>query len=92
VVSFMSEGPGPARGSETGPDAEHECRRKRYKWQKHNRPGQYGSHRSRHEGGHWGVNGVYKPEPTADKVAGKNITKDARDQSDNDLHHIEFRV
>ena len=88
----MAEGPGPARSSETGPDAERECRRKRYKWQKYSRPSHYGSHKSRHDGGHGGVNGVYKPEPAANKVAGQNIAKDARGQSDNDLHHIEFQV
>jgi hypothetical protein len=78
VVSFMvSERPRAARRSETGADAEYQYRRKRYKWQKYSRPSQYGSHRSRHDGGHRRVNGVHKPEPAADKTAGENVAKEA---------------
>ena len=91
MVSFMSEGPGAARSSKSGADAEHECRGKRYKWQKDSRPSHYGSHRARQEGGHRGVDSVYKAEPAADKIACHDEAKGARGQSDNDLQHIEFR-
>jgi len=93
VVSFMMpERPGPARSSQSGSDAEHECRRKRYKWQKYSRPSHYGSHSARHDRGHRGVDGIHKPEPAADKIAGQDEAKEARSQSDNDLQHIEFRI
>jgi hypothetical protein len=93
VISFtVSECPRPARGSETGANAEHECRRKRYKWQKYGRTSHYGSHSSRHDGGHRGVNGVYEPEPATDEIAGEEEANDACSDSDNDLQHIEFRV
>ena len=93
MVTFtMSERPGATCSSESSADAEHKCRGKRYKWQKDSRAGHYGSHRARHNRGHRGVDGVHKPEPAADKIAGQDEAKDARDQSDNDLQHIEFRM
>ena len=93
MVSFMmSEGPGAARSSESGADAEHECRGKRYKWQKDSRPSHYGSHRACHEGGHRGVDSVHKAEPAADKSAGHYEAKDTRSQSDNVFQHLEFRI
>jgi len=92
VVSMMAERPGAARSSESGADTEQECRGKRYKWQKYSRPSHNGSYRARHKGGHWGVDGVHKAEPAADKTAGDDEAKDARGQGDNDLQHIEFQV
>jgi hypothetical protein len=88
----MAERPGAARSSESGADSEHECRWKRYKWQKYNRPSHNGSHRARYKGGHWGVDGVHKAEPPADETAGDDEAKDASSQGDNDLQHIEFQV
>ena len=81
-----------ARSSEAGADAEHKCRRKRYKWQKYNRAGHYGSYNTRHKGGHGGVDSVHKPEPPADKIAGHEEAEETGGESDNDLEHIEFRV
>ena len=52
----------------------------------------YGSHSTRNDGGHRGVDGVHKPEPAADEIAGQDEAKDAGGQSDNDLQHIEFRI
>ncbi len=93
VISFrMSKRSRAARSSEAGTDAEHKCRRKRYKWQKNNRASHHGSYNTRHNGGHRGVDSVHKPEPPADKIAGQNIAEEAGPQSDNDLEHIEFRV
>lgn len=89
---MMSERPGPAGSSQAGTDAEHECRRKRYQWQKYSRPGHYSCHSARHQGGQRGVHGVHEPEPSADKIAGQNEADYARSQSDNDLQHIEFRM
>jgi hypothetical protein len=93
VVSIMMpKHPGAARSSESSSDAEHNCRRKRYKWQKYGRPGHYGSHNTRHDGGHRGVDGVHKPESAEDEVAGEDEAKGASSQGDNDLQHIEFRI
>ena len=70
VSLMMSKRSRAARSSEAGADTEHECRRKRYKWQKDNRASHYGSHNTRHNGGHWRVDRVHKPEPPADETAG----------------------
>ena len=92
VSSLMPERPGAARNSESGADTEQECRGKRYKWQKNSRPGHYGSHSTRHHGGHRGVDSVHEPEPPADEIAGQDEAQCARSESDNDLQHIEFRI
>ena len=93
MVSFMiSKRSRAARSSEAGTDAEHECRRKRYKWQKDNRASHYGSHNTRHNGGHRGVDRVHKPEPPADETAGQDKAQEAGAESDKNLEHIEFRV
>jgi len=93
VVSFrMAERSGAARNSESGADPEHECRGKRYQWQKDSRPSHYGSHSTRHDGGHGGVDSVHEPEPAADKTAGQDEAECARGQRDNDLQHIGFRI
>jgi hypothetical protein len=93
VVSIMmSKHPGAARSSQSSSNAEHNCRRKRYKWQKNGRPGQYGRHSTRHEGGHRGVDGVHKPEPAEDEIPGQDEAQGSGSQRDNDLQHIEFRL
>jgi hypothetical protein len=89
---MMSERPGAARRSESGANAEHECRGKRNEWQKNSRPSHYGSYSAGHKGGHGGVDSVHKPEPAADKIAGQEEAQRPSGQSDNDLQHIEFRV
>jgi hypothetical protein len=38
------------------------------------------------------MDGVHEPEPAADEIAGQEVAKSARGQSDNDLQHIEFRM
>jgi hypothetical protein len=38
------------------------------------------------------VNGIHKPEPSADKTAGHDKAQETGGKSDNDLQHIEFRV
>jgi hypothetical protein len=92
VVSLMSKRSRPARSSEACSDAEHKCRRKRYKWQKDNRASHYGRYNTRHNRGHWGVDSVHKPEPPADKSAGHDEAQETSGESDNGLEHIEFRV
>jgi hypothetical protein len=82
---MMPKHSGAARSSESGANAEHNCRGKRYKWQKDGRPGHYGSHNTRHDGGHRGVDGVHKPEPAKDEIAGQEEAKCAGSQRDNDL-------
>jgi hypothetical protein len=67
---MVSERSGPACRSESGAYAEHQRRGKRYKWQKCSRAGQYGSHSARYDWGHRRVDGVHKPKPAEDKMAG----------------------
>jgi hypothetical protein len=86
VVSFMMpKRPGTTRGSQSGTDAEHNCRGKRYKWQKDSGPGHYGSHSTRHDGGHWGVYGVHETEPAADKISSQKVAQCSGGESDNDF-------
>lgn len=88
----MAERSGAARSSQSGADTEHNCRGKRYKWQKDSRPGHYGCHSTRHQRGHRGVDSVHEPEPAADKTAGQDEAKCARGQRDNELQHIAFHM
>ena len=85
VSIMMAKHPGAACSSESSADAEHHCRGKRYKWQKYSRPGHYGSHNTRHDGGYRGVDGVHKPEPAEDEIAGQDEAQCAGSERDNDL-------
>jgi hypothetical protein len=76
--------------SGSGADAEHDGSHKRYKGQDRSGPRHCRRGTPGNDGRYGGLDGIHKPEPTADEIAGENEAEDAGGEGDKGLQHIEF--